>query len=80
MPIRRYLKKGAIFAPKTLSALGEALEATAKILGIGEDEKKRQTVAKFLAEKDDSLDAIALRNKAVEALGGVAYRDIPAKP
>jgi hypothetical protein len=83
MPIRRYLKKGAVFAPKTLSALGEALEATAKILEIGEEEKKRETVAKFLlrlAEKDDSLDAAALRDKAVEALGGVAYRDVPAKP
>ena len=36
MPIRRYLEVG-IFTPKTISAMGQALEATAQILGIGND-------------------------------------------
>jgi hypothetical protein len=77
MPVKRYVvEDGVVFTPKTLSAMGKALEATAEILGIGGDEKQRQTVAKFLfrlAQEDDSLDAAALRDRAVAALGGVAY-------
>jgi hypothetical protein len=63
--------------------MSKALEATVEILGIGRDEAKRRGVAKFiirLAREDDSLDAKALRDRAVEALGGVAYRDILAQP
>jgi hypothetical protein len=80
MPIRRYVEKCA-FTPEALSAMGQAVEATAEILGIGDDDVKRQTIAKFVitvAKEDDSLDAVALRDNAVAALGGVAY--IPAKP
>jgi hypothetical protein len=76
MPIKRYLKKGVVFAPQALSAMSRALEETSQILGIEGDEKKRQAVAKFiirLAGEDDSLDAMALRDRAVAALGGVAY-------
>ena len=56
--------------------MSKALEATTEILGIEGDEAKRQAVAKFiirLAREDDSLDAAELRDKAVAALGGVAY-------
>ena len=76
MPIRRYLEKGVVFTPQALSAMSKALEATTEILGIEGDEAKRQAVAKFiirLAREDDSLDAAELRDKAVAALGGVAY-------
>ena len=75
MPIRRYLEK-EVFTPQALSAMSKALEATTEILGIEGDEAKRQAVAKFiirLAREDDSLDAAELRDKAVAALGGVAY-------
>jgi hypothetical protein len=76
MPIRRYVEKGVVFTPQTLSAMSKALEATTEILGIEGDEAKRQTVGRFivrLAREDDSLDAAELRDKAVAALGGVAY-------
>ena len=76
MPIRRYLEKGVVFTPQALSAMSKALEATTEILGVEGDEAKRQAIAKFiirLAREDDSLDAAELRDKAVAALGGVAY-------
>jgi hypothetical protein len=76
MPIRSYVEKGVVFTPQALAAMGQALEETTKILGIGADENKRQAVAKFiirLAGEDDSLDAMALRDRPVAALGGVAY-------
>jgi hypothetical protein len=76
MPIRRYVEKGVVFTSQALSAMSKALEATTEILGIEGDEAKRQAVAKFfmrLAREDDSLDAAELRDKAVAALGGVAY-------
>ena len=82
MPIRRYVEDG-VFTPKTLSALGQALVATAEILDVGRDEAKRRAIAKFLirlAQEDDSLDAAALRRRAVAALGGVEYCDVPAIP
>jgi hypothetical protein len=75
MPIRRYVEEG-VFTHQALSAMSTALEATMEILGIECDEAKRQTVARFiirLARDDDSLDATELRDKAVAALGGVAY-------
>jgi hypothetical protein len=80
MPIRRYLEEG-VFTPKTTSEMSKALEATVEILGIGRDEAKRRGVAKFIirvAKDGDSLDAVALRDRAVAALGGAAYRDIAA--
>ena len=76
MPIRRYLEKGVVFTPQVLSAMSKALEATTEILGIEGNEAKRQAVAKFiirLAREDNSRDAAELRDKAVAALGGVAY-------
>jgi hypothetical protein len=75
MPIRRYVDEG-VFSSEALSAMGKALEATTETLGIGNDETKRRAVAKFiirLAQEDDSLDAAALRDRTVTALGGVAY-------
>jgi hypothetical protein len=66
----------------TLSAMSRALEHTAAILGIVSDEKRRQAVARFIirvAKEDDSLNAAALRDRAVVALGGVAYSDLAAK-
>ena len=85
MPIRGYLEKGVIFTPQALSAMSKAFEATTEILGIEGDEAKRRAVAKFiirLAREGDSLDAAELRDKAVAALGGVAYFAIipPAQP
>ena len=81
MPIRRYVKEGVVFTPQALSAMGKALEATTEILGINGDESKRQVVAKFiirLAQENRGLNADTLRDKAVAALGGVAYGAIPA--
>jgi hypothetical protein len=81
MPNRRYVEKGVVFTPTSLSAMGKALTDTAEILGIGSNELRRQAVAKFLirlAREDGSLDATTLRDKAVVALGGVAYRDMAA--
>jgi hypothetical protein len=46
MPIRRYLGVG-VFTPKTISAMGQALEATAEILGVGSDEARRGAIARF---------------------------------
>ena len=63
--------------------MSKALEATIEILGIEGDEAKRQTVGRFivrLAREDASLDAAELRDKAVAALGGVAYLAIVQAP
>jgi hypothetical protein len=54
-----------------------------EILGLGSDEAKRGAVARFiirLAREDDSLHAAELRDKAVAALGGVAYLATPPVP
>jgi hypothetical protein len=83
MPIRRYVEKGDVFTPQALSAMSKALVATTEILGIDRDEARRQVVARFiirLARVDDSLDAAELRDKAVAALGGVAYLAILPVP
>jgi hypothetical protein len=75
MPIRRFVEKG-VFTPQALSAMSKALDATTEILGIEGDEAKRQAVARFiirLSREDNSLDAAQMRDKAVAALGGVAY-------
>jgi hypothetical protein len=82
MPIRRYVGEG-VFTPQALSEMSRALTDTAEILGMGSDENQRQAIAKFiirLAREDDRLDATALRERAVLALGGVAYCEVPAKP
>jgi hypothetical protein len=76
MPIKRYVENGVVFAPQALSAMSRALEETTEILGIRGDEKKRETVAKFiirLAREDSEFDAATLRIRAVAALGGAAY-------
>lgn len=83
MPIRRYMEKGVVFTPQALSAMSKALEATTEILGVEGDEAKRQAIARFivrLAREDASLDAAELRDKAVAALGGVAYLAIAQAP
>jgi hypothetical protein len=80
MPIRRYVEEGVVFTPEALATMSRALEATVEILGIGH-EKQREAVARFIirvASEDGSLDAKALRDRAVTALGGVAYSAIPA--
>jgi hypothetical protein len=48
MPIRRCLEKGVVFTPPALSAMGQALESTTRILGIEGDEKQRRIVTKFI--------------------------------
>ena len=56
--------------------MNKALEVTTEILGIEGDEAKRQAVARFiirLSREDNSLGAAEMRDKAVAALGGVAY-------
>jgi len=83
MPIRRYVKNGVIFAPQALASMSRALEATTKILGIDGDEAKRRDVARFiirLAQEDVNLDAAALRDRTVSALGGVAYSALAGIP
>jgi hypothetical protein len=82
MPIGRYVENGVVFTPQALSAMSKALEATTEILRIGGDEKQRQIVARFIirtAKEDGSLDAAALRDRVLTALGGVEY-SIPANP
>src|SRR6202020_3214966 len=82
MPIRRYVEEG-VFTPQALSAMSTALETTMEILGLDGDEAKRRAVARFiirLASEDDSLDAAELRDRAVAALGGVAYIAIAQAP
>jgi hypothetical protein len=76
MPIRRYVEKGVVFTPQALSAMSKAFEATTEILGIGPNEPKRQAVARFiirLAQEDGDIEAAALRDKALAALGGATY-------
>lgn len=76
MPIRRYLWKGSVFTPSALSAMGQALKSSTRILGIEGDERQREIVAKFiirLAGEDDSLDANTFRDRVLAALGGVSY-------
>ena len=83
MPIRRYIQEGAVFSPQALSAMSQALIVTVEILGIGSDEEKRRDVARFLIRlmrEDGSLDAIALRDRAVAALGGVDYCGLQGLP
>jgi hypothetical protein len=80
MPIRLYVEDG-VFTPNALASMSKALEETTEILGMRGDEIKRRTVAKFiirLAQQDENLDTAALRDKAVAALGGVAYSTISA--
>ena len=82
MPIRRYLGEGGFFRPQAVSAMSRALVETTEILGIEGDEKQRQAVARFiirLSREDANLDAAALTQAVVAALGGVAY-GIPAGP
>jgi hypothetical protein len=82
MSIRRYVEEGVAFTPEALSAMSRALEDSTQILRIEGDEKQRQIVARFIiriAQQDDSLDAAALRDRVLAALGGVAYT-IPASP
>jgi hypothetical protein len=81
MPIKRYVEEGVVFKPEALSAMNKALTDTVETLGFGSDAIKRQVVAKFiirLAQEDGSLDAMTLRDRAVAALGGVAYLDLAA--
>jgi hypothetical protein len=62
--------------------MSRALVEMTEILGIEGEEKQRQAVARFiirLAREDASLDVAALRDRAVTALGGVAY-SIPGNP
>jgi hypothetical protein len=83
MPIRRYVEKGAVFTPQAISAMSKALDGATEILGIAGDEKQRQAVAKFivrLAQEDRNLQAEAMRDRTVLALGGIAYSTIPAIP
>ena len=80
MPIKRYLVQGVVFTPEVLSSMGKVLEETTEILGISSVEAKRGDVARFivrLAQEDDTLDAAALRDRTVAALGGVAYCALP---
>ena len=73
MPISRYVEQGVVFRPEVLSVMSKAFTAAIETLGIGNDEIKRQAVAKFiiqLARKDGDLDAAALRDRAVAAFGG----------
>ena len=55
--------------------MSQALEEATTILGVVGDEG-RETVARFiirLAGEDDNLGAIALRDRTLAALGGLAY-------
>jgi hypothetical protein len=77
MPIGRYVKKGTVFSPETLTAMSEALDATAETLGIGAESKQR-VIAKFiirLAQENPRLTSRALYDQAVAALGGEGYKE-----
>jgi hypothetical protein len=71
MSIRGYVGD-CVFAPEALSAMSEAFEAATEILGIGRDEIKRRAVARSiirLAREGCDLDATAMRDRAVAAMG-----------
>ena len=70
MPIRRYVERGVVFTPEVLSKMSAVFTAAIETLEIGGDETKRQAVAQFIiqqAHEDVSLDAAALRDRAVAA-------------
>jgi hypothetical protein len=70
------IQKRDQFEPQAFSSLGKALEEISERLGVSGDEEKRQALAKFinrLAQEDGNLDAAALRDRAVAALGGVEF-------
>jgi hypothetical protein len=74
MPISNFiLTSGVTFTPETVATMGTAFEGAVDFLKIAQnDEVRREVVAKFiirLAEKDSNLEAAALRNKALVALG-----------
>jgi hypothetical protein len=81
MPNRRYVERGVVFTPQAPFSNGPSVASNHGNSWIGSNELRRQAVAKFLirlAREDGSLDATTLRDKAVVALGGVAYRDMAA--
>lgn len=65
---------GASFGPDAVASMAKAFEDAVSVIGIGpREETKREAVARFilhLAEIDGGLDSVALRDKAVMALGG----------
>jgi glycerol kinase len=72
MPVRRYVEQGVVFTPEVLSAMSRAFTAAIEALEIGGDEMKREAVAQCivqLAQEDGALDAAALRDRAIAALG-----------
>ena len=73
MPINPYLKHGAVFTPEALAVMGKAFDGAAAALGIDHNESKRETVAQFIIElalSRKDLDATALRDQTIAALGG----------
>ena len=50
MPIKPYLKHGAVFTPEALAVMGKAFDRAATALGIDHNELKRKTVAQFIIE------------------------------
>ena len=73
MPINPYLKHGAVFTPEALAVMGKAFDGVAATLGIDHNELRRETVAQFIIElalSRKDLDATALRDQAIAALGG----------
>ena len=73
MPIKPYLKHGAVFTPEALAVMGKAIDRAATALGIDHNESKRETVAQFIIElalSRKDLDATALCDQAIAALGG----------
>lgn len=82
MAISRYANKSTVFEPQSLTAMSEALEVTTAALRI-ESETKRRVVAKFiirLAKENPRLDASALSERAIAALGSQGYvaQSVPA--
>jgi hypothetical protein len=72
MPINPYLKHGAVFTPEALAVMGKAFEGAVAALGIDHNESKRETVAQLIIElalSPKDLDATALRDQAIAALG-----------
>jgi hypothetical protein len=76
MPITRYLEKGLVFAPQALLQWVKRWRKHAGRSGSAPTIRNGSLSLSSLSgwrRKDGDLDAAALRDKAVAAMGGVAY-------
>jgi hypothetical protein len=81
MPIKKYLGPDS-FDREATAALGRAFGRAVAVLGVDEDEMRREAVAQFiiqLARWDANLGADALFERTIAALGGLTLALMPMK-